>query len=107
MRCSPHEAVAVLERLLLYPGSAILIGLFGGKLVASCPVVVIPNLTRGGKPYALIENIVTRTNYRGCGFGKALLREAVERAWKHDCYKTIYDRVQQAGNTGVLRCRRI
>ena len=88
-RCPSNEAVGVFERFLRYAGSAILIGLVGDKLVASCTVVVIPNLTRGGMPYALIENVVTHGDYRNQGFGKAVLTAAVDRAWAEGCYKAM------------------
>jgi N-acetylglutamate synthase-like GNAT family acetyltransferase len=89
VRCPPDEAIAVFRRFLVYPGSAILIGMIGHEHVASCTVVVIPNLTRGGKPYALIENVVTHPDYRNRGFGKAILNAATERAWAEDCYKVM------------------
>jgi GNAT superfamily N-acetyltransferase len=89
VRCAPDEAVAVYERFLRYPGSAILIGLINGEIVASCTLVVIPNLTRGGTPYALIENVITHASYRNRGFGKAILKAAVGRAWSEGCYKAM------------------
>jgi GNAT superfamily N-acetyltransferase len=89
VRCSPKEAIAVFSRFVLYPGSAILIGMIGRDLVASCTVVIIPNLTRGGNPYALIENVVTHPDYRNRGFGKAILNAATERAWIEGCYKVM------------------
>jgi len=88
-RCPLDQAVAVFERFLRYPGSAILLGLVGREVVASCTVVVIPNLTRGGTPYALIENVVTHADYRKRGFGKAMLRAAAELAWHEGCYKAM------------------
>lgn len=89
LRCPPDEAGRIFRRFLLYPGSTILIGTIGEVMVASCTLVVIPNLTRGGRSYALIENVVTHTDHRNRGFGKALLVAAAERAWAEDCYKVM------------------
>jgi GNAT superfamily N-acetyltransferase len=72
-----------------YDGSAIFVGVAQDAIVGSCTLVVIPNLTRGGQPYGLIENVVTHAAYRGRGFGKQLLRAAVAAAWQADCYKVM------------------
>lgn len=78
-----------LDELHNYAGSAIFVGIADDVLVASCTLVVIPNLTRGGQPYALIENVVTHENWRGRGFGKQMLQAAVSAAWRADCYKVM------------------
>lgn len=77
------------EDLQKYRGSAIFLGVVEDAVIAACTLVVIPNLTRGGQPYGLIENVVTHAAYRGRGFGKRLLRAAVENAWQADCYKVM------------------
>lgn len=58
-----------------------------GKLVSSCVCIVIPNLTREQRPYALIENVVTDEAYRGKGYATACLDYARELARKENCYK--------------------
>lgn len=80
-------AAVRLREINQLPGSAVLLGLLGNDLVASCTLIVIPNLTRGGKPYALIENVVTDALYRGQGYGTRVLRAAVAAAWEAGCYK--------------------
>jgi GNAT superfamily N-acetyltransferase len=77
------------EDLQRYDGSGILVGICEQALVASCTLVVIPNLTRGGQPYGLIENVVTHLAFRGRGFGRQLLQAAVAAAWQADCYKVM------------------
>jgi GNAT superfamily N-acetyltransferase len=66
---------------------------FGGfddnTLVSSCTITVIPNLTRGCRPYGLIENVVTHEAHRGKGWGKRLLRETLDFAWSRNCYKVL------------------
>lgn len=59
------------------------------RIVASCILVVVPNLTRGGKPYGLIENVVTHTDYRKKGIGTGLLKFAQQTAWEAGCYKVM------------------
>ena len=59
----------------------------GGTLLGSCYLNVIPNITRGGRPYAVIENVVTDSAHRNRGIGKSLLDHAVELSWARNCYK--------------------
>ena len=86
---SGPEAERILEEFERYTGSAIYIGLLGDLLVASCTLIVVPNLTRGGRPYALIENVVTDASFRQRGFGRAVLRAAIEASWYRGCYKVM------------------
>lgn len=57
------------------------------RLVASCTLAVIPNLTRGGRPYGVIENVVTHAEHRRMGLGRQVLAFALDVARKGGCYK--------------------
>ena len=58
-----------------------------GNIISSCVCVMIPNLTRNIRPYAIIENVVTHTDYRGKGYATACLDFAKKLAINADCYK--------------------
>lgn len=60
-----------------------------GKLVSTCTLAILKNLTRNLRPYGLIENVVTDPEYRKRGLGTKVLRNAVEIAKKNDCYKVM------------------
>jgi GNAT superfamily N-acetyltransferase len=65
------------------------VGELEGRLVASCTLIIIPNLTRGARPYGLIENVVTHAKYRQKGIGSSLLRYTLQLAWEQKCYKVM------------------
>jgi len=60
-----------------------------GRPVATCVLSVTKNLTRGARPWAVVENVVTHEDYRGQGFGRQCVEYAVERARERDCYKVM------------------
>jgi GNAT superfamily N-acetyltransferase len=64
-------------------------GFVGDELVSSCTLTVVPNLTRGCRPYGLIENVVTHADHRRRGYGRAILQHALADAWESDCYKVM------------------
>jgi GNAT superfamily N-acetyltransferase len=57
--------------------------------VAACHLVVVPNLTRGARAYGVIENVVTKKEFRLQGIGTRLLRHVLKEAWALGCYKVM------------------
>ncbi|XYH98448.1 GNAT family N-acetyltransferase [Sorangium sp. So ce1128] len=83
------ELSALWARVLEQPGLRLFVLERGAALVASCTLVVVPNLTRGGRPYALVENVVTHREHRRRGFGARVVRHALAEAWEAGCYKAM------------------
>ncbi len=76
-----------LRALQAYTGSCVLIAFDNGALVATVTLIIVPNMTRQGAPYAFIENVVTHADHRGRGHAKALLAAAEARAWDAGSYR--------------------
>ncbi len=60
-----------------------------GHLVSTCTLAIIPNLSRGARPYGVIENVVTDADHRSTGLGRAVLQAALDKAWTATCYKVL------------------
>ena len=75
------------EKIIEDTNHHIIVNEINGKIVSSCVCVIIPNLTRNIRPYALIENVVTNEKYRGKGYATECLNYAKEIAIKNNCYK--------------------
>ncbi len=78
-----------LRAMVRQPGMTVLGGFADGTMVSSCTLIVIPNLTRAGASYALIENVVPHAGHRQKGYGQAVVRAAVDLALKAGCYKVM------------------
>jgi GNAT superfamily N-acetyltransferase len=87
----PPLSAAVAERTwarIVNDPALIYIGVFvAGKLASTCHAALIPNLTRGARPYAVVENVVTDQAHQRRGFGALAMRELIARCWRADCYK--------------------
>jgi len=77
----------LLNTLTADPNYNVLVCEVDGIIVSSVTVIVIPNLTHNMRPYALIENVVTHSAHRGCGYASALMAHASELAKNANCYK--------------------
>jgi len=81
------EIAALWERILKDKDHHIIVAEEDGKIVSSCVCAIIPNLTHGQQPYALVENVITDEAYRKRGLATACLDHAREIAEKEHCYK--------------------
>lgn len=82
-----ERVLGIWEDILHDRNHHIIVAVEDGNIVSSCVCVVIPNLTRGQRPYAFIENVITDSAYRKRGFASACLNYAKEIAEREGCYK--------------------
>lgn len=68
-------------------GRTILVAESAFAVVGTVDCMVLPNLTRGGRPFMLIENVVVSGSARRSGVGAALMDAAATLAAAVDCYK--------------------
>lgn len=80
---------AAFARVLATPGLRIYLLEEDGAVVATTYLNLIPNLTRGAAPYAVIENVVVERSRRGQGLGKRIMDATLRVAWAEGCYKAM------------------
>lgn len=82
-----ERTAAVWQGILRDPNHHLIVCEEDGALLSSCVCVVVPNLTRNLRPYALIENVVTHPDHRKRGLASRCLEKAREIAREAGCYK--------------------
>ena len=85
----PAAAKAAWQALLGSTLATVFVAESAGQPVASCTLVVVPNLTRSARPWAVIENVVTHAEHRRRGLGRSVLKAALDAAWAAGCYKVM------------------
>ena len=86
----PRPTVEEVWRAILVDPMQIYLGGFvDDALVSACNAAVVRNLTRGARPYAVIENVVTATDHRRHGFGSAVLQALLTLCRARHCYKVM------------------
>lgn len=97
------EAFAVLTA---FPGAELFVTEDHGVITGSFTLYTLPNLTHGGRPAAILENIVVDETHRGRGIGRAMLEFARELAQERNCYKLSLtsNAKRQDAHAFYLRC---
>ncbi|MBB5019099.1 GNAT superfamily N-acetyltransferase [Chitinivorax tropicus] len=58
-------------------------------LAATCTLTMVPNITRQGRSYGLIEHVITLPACRRQGHARQVLQYALAQAWAAGCYKVM------------------
>ena len=85
---SLEQGRSLLSEINRQPGRALLVALHNGWLAGSVDLMIVsPNLTHGGRPWAIVENVVVDRQARRLGIGRALMEEAIRRSREAGCYE--------------------
>lgn len=91
-----------LDLILANPQQRLVVAQRGEDLTATAMLVLAHNLAYGGRPFALIEHVVTASPFRGQGLAKAVIQYCLDLAWQSDCAKVMLLSGQQRSAAHVL-----
>jgi GNAT superfamily N-acetyltransferase len=77
------------NEILQHNGLTYFVALDGCEIVATCNIIIVPNMTHGRRPYAFIENVVTHPDMRRKGYGRKVVQRAIDHAKSQNCYKIL------------------
>ena len=92
---SRDRAERIWAEILARDGVTVFVSDAGERLAATCMLITAPNLLRAGRGHAFLENVVTHRDFRGQGYGRAVVEAALAKAWAEDCYHVLL----QSGRT--------
>ena len=94
------EGMARFSELLSHPGTTLVGAEIIGHIRSMVTLHILPNMTFSGRPYALIENVITAVEYRDRGLSRAVMQHAIDRAWAADAYKIMLLTGRELGARG-------
>jgi GNAT superfamily N-acetyltransferase len=86
---SAQEASAAWGELLAQPHIRVIVAEWEECLASTCMIALVANLASAGRPFAVIEHVVTLPQYRGHGLARATMQYALDFAWSRNCCKVV------------------
>jgi GNAT superfamily N-acetyltransferase len=77
------------RELLAQPQIRVVVAEAEGCLASTCMIALIANLASGGRPFAVIEHVVTLPQFRGRGLARVTMQYALDFAWSRNCCKVM------------------
>ncbi|MBD8511631.1 GNAT family N-acetyltransferase [Photobacterium sp. CAU 1568] len=86
---SEPQAMKCWQDLLNSPHTKIIVADIDGVLASTCQLGLVPTMTNGGQPFAIIEHVITSAQYRRQGLSQKVIEKALSLAWDMGCYKVM------------------
>ncbi|UAB68764.1 GNAT family N-acetyltransferase [Vibrio sp. SCSIO 43132] len=71
------------------PHTTLVVAEVDGHLTSTCQLGLVPTVTNAGKPFGIIEHVITSENFRRRGLSQKVLEKALELAWEQNCYQVV------------------
>ncbi len=77
----------IFEQIERDPNHKLIVAEVGGRIVGSADLVIVPNLSHRGLPWAVMENVIVDESMRRTGIAGAMVKHLVTVAKESGCYK--------------------
>ena len=81
------EYEKVFEQIENDPNHKLIVAEVDGSVVGSADLVIVPNLSHRGLPWAVMENVIVEEKIRRKGIAGAMVQYLVDLARENGCYK--------------------
>src|SRR5437660_5503678 len=83
------EAERIFSLMLDDPNVSVIVAAVDTAIASTCMLAVVPNLAHGGRPFGVIEHVVTTRTHRRKGLARGVIEFALNLAWSRQCYKVM------------------
>jgi GNAT superfamily N-acetyltransferase len=77
----------IYQEARVMPGHELIVAEEEGEVIGTLVIVIVPNLSHKGLPWAIVENVVTDRRFQRQGIGRLMMEYAISRAREAGCYK--------------------
>jgi GNAT superfamily N-acetyltransferase len=84
-----ERARAIWAETLASDATDVFVAVAGERVAATCMLITVPNLLRGGRRLGVLENVASHPDFRRGGYGRAVVEAALQAAWDKDCFHVL------------------
>ena len=84
---SPEDYLRVFSEISSLPGCELIVVEEYGEVIGTTMLMIVPNLSHKGLPWAVVENVVVDEEHRRKGIGKLMMNYCEKKAEEAGCNK--------------------
>ena len=88
-KLTADDADAAWRDVLRQPHIRVVVAEAEGCLASTCMIALNAQLANAGRPFGVIEHVITLPQFRGRGLARATLQFALDFAWSRNCCKVM------------------